>query len=96
MEYIIIEKKLLESLDLRIRELSNLIENSNLTQHKLNSPGEKWIENTILAQSLGISSRTLQNYRQKGVLGYSTFGRKIYYQSEEVEKLISDKHVFSN
>lgn len=95
MEYIIIEKKLLESLELRITELSNLIENSNLTQRKQNSPGKKWIENTILAQSLGISPRTLQNYRQRGILGYSVIGRKIYYRSEDVEKLISEKNILS-
>lgn len=95
MEYIIIEKGLLESLELKIRKLSNLIDNSCLTNKNPDFPGEKWIENTILAQSLGISPRTLQNYRQRGILGYSVIGRKIYYRSEDVEKLISEKNILS-
>lgn len=95
MEYIIIEKGLLELLELKVKELSNLIENSSLFNHIPNSPGEKWVENTVLAESLGISTRTLQNYRQRGILGYSVIGRKIYYQSEDVEKLISEKNILS-
>lgn len=95
MEYIIIEKGLLELLELKVKKLSNLIENSSLFNHIQNSPGEKWVENTVLAESLGISTRTLQNYRQRGVLGYSVIGRKIYYRSEDVEKLISEKNILS-
>ena len=95
MEYIIIEKGLLELLEIKVKELSNLIENSSLFSHIQNSPGEKWVENTVLAESLGISTRTLQNYRQRGILGYSVIGRKIYYRSEDVEKLISEKNILS-
>ncbi|MBR4952433.1 MAG: helix-turn-helix domain-containing protein [Alistipes sp.] len=48
-----------------------------------------------MAEILGLSKRQLQGYRERGVLGFSTIGRKIYYRRAEVEKLIKNNTIKS-
>ena len=37
---------------------------------------------------LGISKRLLQSCRDRGIIGYSYIGRKIYYRRQDIDKLI--------
>ncbi|WP_349832338.1 helix-turn-helix domain-containing protein, partial [Bacteroides fragilis] len=39
---------------------------------------------------LGISIRSLQNYRDSGKLGYSQIGNKLYYKSADIERLVAE------
>ena len=39
---------------------------------------------------LGISIRSLQNYRDSGKLDYSQIGNKLYYKSADIERLIAE------
>ncbi|MGI4760526.1 MAG: helix-turn-helix domain-containing protein [Janthinobacterium lividum] len=39
-------------------------------------------------QLLGVCTRTLQTWRNTGVIGFSQVGKKIYYPYEEVERLL--------
>lgn len=88
MEYIAIEKEALDSLLEKINELTQDINHWND-----NTFHDNWIENTELCKLLDLSSRSLQNYRQRGILGFSTIGRKIYYKIEDIKKLIEEKRV---
>lgn len=88
MEYIAIEKEALDSLLEKINELTQDINHWND-----NTFQDNWIENTELCKLLDLSSRSLQNYRQRGILGFSTIGRKIYYKIEDIKKLIEEKRV---
>lgn len=50
-------------------------------------PPEKmnWMDGADVCEKLGISKRTLQTYRDRGLLPYSQINHKIYYRTEDVE-----------
>ena len=91
MEYVAIEKseyeQLLGSIKKAAMEIRAIAE-----EYSINS---EWIENGELAEMLGLSKRQLQGYRERGVLGFSTIGRKIYYRRDEVERLIKNNTIKS-
>ena len=45
-----------------------------------------------VCQILGISKRTLQYYREKGLLPCSQIRHKIFYKPEDVQKLLEMSH----
>jgi hypothetical protein len=47
-----------------------------------------WMDNEDVCRLLDISKRTLQSYRDKGVLAYSQVGHKCYYRPSDVERFI--------
>ena len=51
---------------------------------------EKWLSGREVCALLGISIRSLQNYRDSGKLGYSQTGNKLYYKSADIERLIAE------
>ncbi|OAV66180.1 Helix-turn-helix domain protein [Bacteroidales bacterium Barb6XT] len=50
---------------------------------------EQWMDNQDVCQLLQISKRTLQSYRDKGILAYSQTGHKCFYRVSDVEKLLT-------
>ena len=91
MEYVAIEKneyeQLLGSIKKAAMEIRAIAEECTINS--------EWIENGELAEMLGLSKRQLQGYRERGVLGFSTIGRKIYYRRDEVERLIKNNTIKS-
>ena len=89
MEYVAIEKseykQLLGTIKKAATEISAIVEECSINS--------EWVENSELAEILGLSKRQLQGYRERGVLGFSTIGRKIYYRRAEVEKLIKNNTI---
>jgi hypothetical protein len=53
---------------------------------------ENWINGEEVIQVLKISKRTLQSYRDKGLLGYTQIGNKIYYKVEEIQQLMEKNY----
>jgi len=47
-----------------------------------------WYTNQDLCRLLGVSLRTLQTYRDKGLIPYSQVGHKCYYKIKDVECFI--------
>ena len=47
-----------------------------------------WLHNGDVCQLLNISKRTLQHYRDTGVLPFTQIGHKCYYKHEDVEQLL--------
>lgn len=88
MEFKIIDNRTFERLK---RSLAELLTRSN----KLNPPviKDEWWDNQDVCQLLGISLRTLQSYRDKGVLPYSQIGHKCYYKIEDIERFIEENRV---
>ena len=53
------------------------------------SNSNEWLTGPEVLKLLNVSSRTLQNYRDNGKVGFSAIGRrKIYYLRSSVEKLL--------
>ena len=50
-----------------------------------------WLHNGDVCQLLGISKRTLQHYRDTGMLPFTQIGHKCYYKREDVEALLLTK-----
>ena len=51
---------------------------------------DKWLSGREVCALLGISIRSLQNYRDSGKLGYSQIGNKLYYKSADIQRLIAE------
>jgi hypothetical protein len=63
-----------------------------LGQLKEKSIENEWLDNQDVCQILKISKRTLQSYRDNGVLPYSQFGNKIYYRASDIKKHLEDNY----
>ena len=55
-----------------------------------NHQSEKWLCGQEVCALLGISIRSLQNYRDSGKLAYSQIGNKLYYKSVDIERLVAE------
>ena len=49
---------------------------------------EDELDGADVCEKLGISKRTLQTYRDRGLLPYSQINHKIYYRTEDVEVFV--------
>ena len=67
-----------------IQEISGLLKNA------LGSPVKKWLKSTEVKKLLAISTGTLQTLRMNGTLSHSKMGGTIYYNQEEILKLLKD------
>lgn len=83
MEFKIIEGKTYERLK---QSLNELMKRSEKLIPK--SVDDVWYTSKDICQRLKISLRTLQNYRDKGLLPYSQIGHKCYYKIKDVESFI--------
>lgn len=52
------------------------------------NPAETWLDIPDAAKWLKVSPRTLQNYRDKGMLPYSQIGAKIYFRLDDLQKFL--------
>ena len=50
-----------------------------------------WLHNGDVCRQLNVSKRTLQHYRDTGVLPFAQIGHKCYYKREDVEQLLQTK-----
>ena len=63
-----------------------------MLQNNLSSM-EKWVTGEKLMKTLGISKRGLQNYRDNGIVPFSTIGGKIYYNLSDIEELFRKNYI---
>ncbi|MBU3821462.1 helix-turn-helix domain-containing protein [Flavobacteriaceae bacterium XHP0103] len=57
---------------------------------------DTWIDNQNVLQTLHISKRTLQTFRDNGTLPYSKVKGKFYYKVSDVEQLLQDNYYNHN
>ncbi|WP_352421412.1 helix-turn-helix domain-containing protein [Proteiniphilum sp.] len=48
----------------------------------------KWLDNQDVCMILNISKRSLQNYRDNGILPYTQIRHKMYYKADDIERII--------
>ena len=56
--------------------------------HKPLFGGEHFLTGKEMCERLYISPRTLQDYRDKGIIPYKQFAGKILYKASDLEKLL--------
>ena len=55
----------------------------------------KWLTGDEVCHLLGISKRTLQNYRDKRIIPFTQIGRKIYYKASDVDDFLERYYIKS-
>ncbi|MDP4210652.1 MAG: helix-turn-helix domain-containing protein [Bacteroidota bacterium] len=71
-----------------LAELSNLLVETN----RIAGP-KQWLRSSEARELLNISSGTLHTMRINGTLSFTKVGRLIYYNYDEIKKLIQDNQV---
>lgn len=80
--------RLYEKLD----DIENKIDKINMIKNKLDN-GEL-MDNQDLCLLLGVTKRTIQRYRQKGLIDYYQIAQgKAHYSPEDVQKLLQKKNI---
>lgn len=87
MEIVAIEKRTFEQMIQRFEDFTKQV-NALCGQSRRN---ENWLDNKQVCELLKISPRTLQTYRNTGVLPYSQIGRKCYYKDSDIEQFINQQ-----
>ena len=87
MEIVTIEKKTFEEMKSRFNQFSEHVRQL-CSRYR---PPEKmnWLDNADVCEKLNVSKRTLQTYRDGGLLAYSQINHKIYYRLEDVEAFLT-------
>ena len=86
MDIIAIESKTFEQMKERFKGFSNQVK--DLCGD--NQDKEQWLGNEDVCALLQISLRTLQSYRDSGMLSFSLIGRKCYYRVSDMQQLIDN------
>lgn len=85
MEVIAIEKSVALEIQKELEALLELAESKTQT-YTFND--EKWLDNQEVCLMMNITKRTLQTYKNKGLLAYSRLNRKNYYKLSAVLTLL--------
>lgn len=86
MNYLLIEERAWKELTVHAQRMADELQ--RLNRH-FNPAGQTcWIDRDVVCQWLNISPRTLQYYRDSGVIPYTTLGRKCYYKAEDLKTLL--------
>ena len=82
--------------DMRVKAFFSLLEDLSIRVEKIrdnNKPsldGERYYTDKELAVKLKVSRRSLQDYRNNGILPYTQVGGKILYRASDIERVLMD------
>jgi hypothetical protein len=89
MEIIVIEKQAFERMK---RSFENFTHQVRELCESRQDKGE-WLTGEEVCSFLHISKRTLQTYRDTGIIPCSRIGRKYFYKTSDVERLINQLQI---
>ena len=95
MEVIAIQKSVLDGMKNELKALLELTENATLKYTSIFKE-EKWLDNQEVCLMMDITKRTLQTYKDKGLLPYSKLNRKNYYKRSDVQALLEAGQPYNN
>lgn len=64
--------------------------------NKENQLETRWLSSEEICRLLMISKRTLQSYRDRGILPFAQVGRKIYYKSSDIDVYLEAHYIKAN
>lgn len=82
--------------DIRVKAFFSSLEDLSKRVEKVrdnNKPsldGERYYNDKELAVKLKVSRRSLQDYRNNGILPYTQVGGKILYRASDIERVLMD------
>ena len=75
-----------------IKDLLNEVKDT-LQTRSAEEVNSQWIESTEARKMLGVSAKTWQDYRDKRVIPFSQFGRKIYVRRADIEAFMQQHYI---
>ena len=84
--------------DMRVRSVFSSLEDLSKRVEKIrdnNKPsldGERYYTDKELAVKLKVSRRSLQDYRNNGILPYTRIGGRILYRASDIERTLMDEY----
>ena len=75
-----------------IKDLLNEVKDT-LQARSAEEVNSQWIESTEARKMLGVSAKTWQDYRDKRVIPFSQFGRKIYVRRADIEAFMQQHYI---
>ncbi len=84
--------------DMRVRSFFSSLEDLSKKVEKIrdnNKPsldGERYYTDKELAVKLKVSRRSLQDYRNNGILPYTRIGGRILYRASDIERTLMDEY----
>lgn len=91
MEIINIEADTFEAMMTKFEDFLRKIE--KLSFEKQDKHLKKWLDNQEVCQILNISKRTLQTYRDTGLIPFSQPNNKMFYKPDDIEKMIINNRI---
>lgn len=85
MDTVLLTKTNFEEIRGDLKEIKTKIKN-------ITSPSEHFIDNDTFTKLMGVSTRTAQNWRIDGLIGFSQTGKKIYYRMSDIDQFLKDHH----
>ncbi|MFO8066418.1 MAG: helix-turn-helix domain-containing protein [Bacteroidales bacterium] len=76
-----------------LQKLAKVEEILNKLLNEKPSPSRTWLNTAQAAKKLGVTPRTLQNYRDKDLIPYTQFGREIRYLESDLDQFLRDHYV---
>lgn len=76
--------------DLEVFKNNLIQELTSLLKEPTSAPAKKWLKSSEVKKLLGISTGTLHNLRTNGSLSFSKVGGIIFYDYNEIAKLLKD------
>lgn len=82
--------------DMRVRSFFSSLEDLSNRVEKIrdnNKPsldGERYYTDKELSVKLKVSRRSLQDYRNNGILPYTRIGGRILYRTSDIERVLTD------
>ena len=86
MEIISIDKRVFDTLAARVEDIEQRA--VRMYRQQEDFVLQDWLDNQDVCEILGITKRTLQGYRDSGLLPYSQVQHKIRYNPEDVQRLL--------
>jgi phage pi2 protein 07 len=86
-KYLLIDNESYQELLKRIEKIDQKL--SSIGSEKTDN---RWLTNKEVSEMLSVTGRTLQNYRDRGILPFSQMGSKIYYHENDIEEFLQQHY----
>lgn len=90
METVKFEIPILDEIKMRLEKIESRMD---LIQQKKSSKYNGWLNTKEAAIALGVTPRSVQNYRDQGMLPFSQIGRVIRYRAQDIQDFLMDHYV---
>ena len=87
MEVLIFQKEAFEEMAAKFSRFSDRV--NELLAKQGGKSLNRWMDNQEVCRQLNISPRTLQDYRNNGIIAYYQLGGKILYKESDIERMLA-------